>query len=515
MKILNRFVIDLVVVLVSVCSVQAGPYDRSGTQWYPFLEWEIENPTIDGNPYDVIASVTFVHTASGETRTTGMFYDSNSIYKFRFTGTLTGEWTFTSSSSDPELNGIGGIVTITAQPDSVLSRGFITSFGNRWGRTGTGEAFVPQFVMYAAPVNFYQNPSKIDADIQTFLVDHGFSGFHVMGTCHWFDITKQRSTDIDVPNPDPRTFEALEMLITRTYENGGVVHLWMWGDESRKWTPKRWGLNGDEDKRLQRYVAARLGPLPGWSMGYGFDVWEWANENDLAEWHAYLQNELGWTHYLGARSEKNELTQLYEGLDYSSYEQHKPNYDMYVQTIEARPEKPSFSEDRFRIRGTNDKDYSMGEVRRGLWHSTMAGGVANIWGNLEGGRDQMEGSKEFPNPEWIKTYARFFDGKFSKTLVRDNAITDGVCLRSADRRFFIFYKENASSVQMDLGAMAGPQSAKAVDTKGLSEVLLGEISPENQVWNAPYPSDWAIFVGLNSYSGLEEPNPPRGMRISR
>ncbi|MAG93645.1 MAG: hypothetical protein CMJ48_07840, partial [Planctomycetaceae bacterium] len=52
-------------------------------------------------------------------------------------------------------------------------------------------------------------------------------------------------------------------------------------------------------------------------------------------------------------------------------------------------------EDRFRIRHSKtyaDKDYTMEMTRRGLWHSTMAGGVANIWGHLPRGHDAWLGS---------------------------------------------------------------------------------------------------------------------------
>ncbi|MEC8891835.1 MAG: hypothetical protein VX901_00790, partial [Candidatus Poribacteria bacterium] len=68
------------------------------------------------------------------------------------------------------------------------------------------------------------------------------------------------------------------MIILKTYAAGGAVHLWMWGDSSRDQnTKERWGLNGCTDRRLQRYIAARLGPIPGWTLGYGYDLWEWVD----------------------------------------------------------------------------------------------------------------------------------------------------------------------------------------------------------------------------------------------
>ncbi|MCB0168551.1 MAG: DUF5060 domain-containing protein, partial [Anaerolineae bacterium] len=391
--------------------------DQTGMQWGPYLEWSLTNPSYSGNPFDVVAAATFRHS-SGETRTTPMFYAGNSIWKFRFTATRIGVWSLTTQSSDPDLNGETGTVTINPNPDPHAT-GFVTHFGDKWGFSGTGEAFVPQFVMYYAPHNFHNKPSLIDSDIDTFIDQHGFTGFHVPVFCRWFEIDTSDCDQLSSadPNPDPATFDALELLITKVHAKGGVVHLWLWGDDSQKQNPNflPGGINGQVDKRLQRYIAARLGPLPGWTLGYGYDLWEWVNGSQLTQWHTYMDDQMGWDHYLGARASKNELNQLSEAMDYSSYEQHRPDYDKYVETINQRPGKPSFSEDRFRIRNDPryaDKDYTEEETRRGLWHSTMAGGIANIWGNLLATTQVNNGDNKslpYDNPERLKAYALFFE----------------------------------------------------------------------------------------------------------
>ncbi len=483
---------------VGICKGAEEPLDRTGHQWSPFMEWRLKNPSYEGNPFDLVASVTFVHRDTGEERVTEMFYDGDDTWKFRFTGTRPGRWTFTTTSSDRELDGKKGTVTVAPNPKAI---GFVTRSGNKWARhagtDGHPEPFVPQFVMYDNPSVYYQRVDIVDADIRTFMVEHGFNGFHTVVCCRWFDMNQERSTGIDSPDPDPdpRTFEALELLITRVHRAGGVVHIWAWGDESRRQTPIKWGINGKADRRLQRYIGARLGPIPGWTMGYGYDLWEWVKGEELSSWHEFMHKHLGWKHMLGARSWTNSLKQLSEAMDYSSYEQHRPDYNKYVETIDARPIKPSFSEDRFRIR-VRAKDYTMEETRRGLWHSTMAGGVANIWGNLKGGRRPGGGSLVYPKPQWIKTYSVFFKDRFLIDMVRVNLITAGVCLKRPGNAYYVFYKEDATSVEMDLSKMEGTQPAVAVDTtKPYAEIDLGRLTPKKHSWRAPYKSDWAIAVG--------------------
>ncbi len=491
--------------IAPISKIKSSPLDRIGTQWAPYIEWGLKNSTFTGNPFDLIAVVTFVHKENDETITTGMFYSGGDVWKFRFTGTKTGLWTFRTISEDSDLNGQYGSVIIEPNPDPNTA-GFVTHFGNKWGWSGTNRAFVPQYIMYTSPHAYYNEPDVVDNDIQTFLIEHGFNGMHTMVFCRWFDINEPAYTSIDEPNPDFRTFEALELLITKVHGAGGVVHIWLWGDEQRKQTPIKWGKNGAEDKRLQRYIAARLGPVPGWTMGYGFDLHEWVVEEDLSEWYKYMHEHLGWFHFLGGRdpgpnNAGEPFKQIFEGLDYSSYTQHKPDYNRYVQTIAARPHKPSFSEDRFRIRKKARKDYTFEETRRGLWHSTMAGGVANIWGNLlDGGEGANEGwtaSAPYPKIEWIKTYSVFFENRFLKELIRENSISDGVCLKMPTNTHYIFYGEDVDTLQMNLSDMSGAQPAVAVDTKiPYFEINLGEFSPANRKWTAPYKSDWAVAVGI-------------------
>ena len=484
--------LSLLVILSILCtSVSASPR-KSARLWEP-VDRTFRNPDYSGNPFDLSAKATFTHTPTGQKIRTELFYDGSDTWKLRFTGTQTGRWSFTTQSDDSDLNDLKGQIDVQPNPGVP---GFITNYGSKWGKLGINKAFVPQYVMYCDLPAFCQNPDRINTDIRNFFVEHGFNGFHIAVLCRWFDFDKLRSDEIssDSPNPDPRTFEALELLIRKVHAAGGVVHIWVWGDEQRKMTPKKWGINGRVDRRLQRYICARLGPLPGWSMGYGFDLQEWVKQSDLKSWHQYMHRHLGWFHFLGGRAP--ELTQIYNGLDYSSYQQHRPDYDMYVKAIDKYPDKPTFLEDRFRVRKNvyPQKDYDIDMTRCGLWHSTMAGGAANIWGNLLNPRpDDM--SHPYPNKDQILTWSRFWKDRFQKELVRDNSLTDGVCLK-VPGRLLIFYKENTSSIKMDLSELNGAMKAAAVDACcNYEEIELSELKPEKeQIFEAPGSSDWAVAV---------------------
>lgn len=478
-----------------------GLQNQTGYLNEPYLEWSIEWDGYEGNPYDVIAHAVFTHTQSGDQRKTLLFFNGNDSFRFRFTGVKTGEWTF-ETEGPGALGGQSGKVSIREHPDKQFN-GFLTNFGNKWGWAGSGRAFTPQLMMYKEIPELLENPEQIDRDIETFIGEHGFNGFHIVVKTRWFNVRYDRASEIDddSPNPDSQTFEAIENLIVNTYKAGGMVHIWAWGDEQRRQTPAKWGLNKTVDQRLQRYIAARLGPLPGWSIGYGFDLDEWVTESNLKFWHHQMHLHMGWSHLLGARSRgpnrgtDHDGYQIYDGLDYAGYEHHRPSYEVYRAAMLKNPDKPVFSEDRFRIRNPSpypDKDYDETLTRRGLWHSTMAGGVANIWGKLTGG-------PEYDNPHWIKTWARFFEDRFHKELEVDNSLADGVCLATPDRSLLIVYKEGAQEIEIDLSGFTVPIEAVAVDAlKPYEELPITGLSADAQTWQAPYESDWAIAVGSSN-----------------
>lgn len=483
---------SIFVVLFTLC-LSPRAAEMNARVWEP-VEWTFDNDSYAGNPYDIVAKATFKHEQTEEEITTEIYYDGDHAWKLRFTATLPGQWRFVTESGDPELNGHTGEAKIAPNPGAA---GFLTNYGGKWGKLGIEEAFVPQYVMYADIGALREDPGRIDSDIQEFFVEHGFNGLHTFVLCRWFNFERTRWSEITDPdpNPDPRTFEVLERLIGKVHAVGGVVHLWAWGDEQRRMTPMKWGLNGTVDRRLQRYICARLGPLPGWSMGYGFDLQEWAGDEDLQKWRDTMHEHLGWFHFLGGRAP--DLTQICDGLDYSSYQQHRPDYQTYVKAIEQYPAKPTFLEDRFRVRVDvyPNKDYDFDMTRRGLWHSTMAGGAANIWGNLLDPRpDDM--SHPYPNKHQILTWSRFWKERFKREMIRENRLTDGVCL-TAPGRLAVFYKEDTDTIEMNLSGMPGPFRAVAVDTKeSYEEIDLGALGHSKLTAELPRRSDWAVAISV-------------------
>ncbi|MBD3267751.1 DUF5060 domain-containing protein, partial [bacterium] len=293
--------------LIALLPLQVGGFEqRAGFLNDPCLEWEIAWDGAQDNPFDVVASAVFTHP-SGEKRVTGMYYAGNGRWQFRFTGTKTGTWTF-QTQGPGELGGKSGVVIIKESANG-RHNGFITHFGNKWGWEGTGKAFIPQYVMGKDMQYFYDfknnrvDEGKIEQDIKEFMHEHGFTGFHLRLDRAWFDIQENMDEN---RNPDVRTFAVVETILQKVYQHGGACHLWMWGkDKNKDGDGPRAIVGGpmsQADKRILRYIAARLAPLPGWSIGYGYDTENlWASPKELSQWKAFLESHAGWDHFIGAR----------------------------------------------------------------------------------------------------------------------------------------------------------------------------------------------------------------------
>ena len=501
----------------------------TGIAWAPYLEWELENPSYSGNPFDLVADVSFTHTETQEKRETQMFYDGQGVWKFRFTGTRTGEWTFVTHSEDPDLDGHSGTIQIEVQTDGNLARGFVSNRRAPFWSWSNGDAFIPVVVMYRSPAFFHDQPEKVDSDIELWFKDHGFNGLHVGVFSAWFNIEAsdgyagnsgawdEISGDRHDPDltPDLRTFEALEQLITKAYEAGGFVHIWMWGGGGGGSSTKQnvtgfaGGIDGPVDRRLQRYVAARLGPLPGWTLGYGWDVWGYAGASELESWHVYLHEHLGWEQVIGARAHRNDDDpwQITDVLDYVGHEDHATinhdgnvAYDRFVEWFNFRPEAVHFSEDRFRLWESRwpSRNFDEDRARRTLWHAAMAGGAATIWGQTdEDGNWDAAGSLPLNAREQFRVFASFWEDRFLPGMKRSNEVGDGYALMKPGSQKYVFYQEDTDSVTLDLGSIGGPLPAVAVDTKAETyrERELGPLDQGHKVWEAPYRSDWVIAVG--------------------
>jgi hypothetical protein len=476
------------------------------------VEWQVESPHRVVNPFDIKATIIFSHEDSGRRHTTQMFYNGLKKWRFRFVGTQAGQWRFVSSSKIPQLDGLTGVIRVRRNPNPQI-KGFLRNVGNKFAvqvkEASDLQAYL--FNVYMSRVKhltfldeFSKDLTEVEKQTADYFADAKANGFEVIFihvNNNWFNFGVREHHRHTRQNPDPAAFAVLEKIITTVHKLGGRVHIWAWGDESRKWTPKGvpGGINGEVDRRLQRYITARLGPIPGWTMGYGFDLHEWTNVEQLNTWAAYLHEHFGWQHLLCARGhvlKGPHNINSYDGFGRNvplKTSSHGPaNYAEILADLNGDKNKPHFYEERHSYKRSGFK-LDMDGTRRLLWWETMAGGMGGFFGFYP------DSPHPYPNPEQLRTHNTFWHEniRFLLDMQPVNMSVDNIyVLRSASKRYYIFYKEDASFVRLNLIDASAQLPAVAIDTKkAYREIDLGMLENQNQQWKAPYRSDWAIAVG--------------------
>lgn len=484
------------------------------TMYAPYAEFSLSNISYPGNAFDLVAKATFTHHASGEQRTTGMFYDGEATWKFRFTGVKTGLWNFITISKNSDFDGHTGSVSVLPNPNAAIE-GFLSHQGNQFAIQKGDDAHLEGY-SFTVFMNHKLGKGKgwlfhqLGADLKTAekawdsyldnVFANGFEIVHLNVGNSWFNYPAYSSEEHSSTNPDITTFRILETCIQKAHARGGRVHIWAWGDHARKATPINvGGINGRADQRVQRYIAARLGPLPGWTMGYGFDLWEWTTLGQIEAWATYLYDHFGWQHLLSARGWEITSTPATIiaygsfGADVISTTAHGPrSYNEITNDIRSNTKHPHLYEERHTYKRPEFK-LDMEGTRRMLWQQTMAGGMGGFFGFYN------SSPHPYPKPEQLRTHYTFWHKKrrFVLGMTTANSLSNGYCLTDREYKRYVFYGEDIYFLHMDLSHMGTDnQPAIAVDLAAeYKEIDLGLLSATRHTWRAPYRSDWAIAVG--------------------
>lgn len=528
---------------------------RQAVMW-KYEEWTLLNTSWTGNPFDVIATVTFVHSRTGLQHKTQMFYAGDNQWKFRFTGTRTGAWSFSTLSSDPELDGHSGSLTVGPRSDSD-QKGFLTNVGNKYAIM---EEDIDDLAGYVYQVFMNQQdyeqqhkhssrilgqPNRVDliADYWNNTRDNGFDIYFFAVFYSWFRMGAlsindfSSNTDPDLDQPDLALFETLELAIRHAHERGGRTHIWAWGDNDRRQTPNHLGggIRGIRHQRLMRYIAARLGPLPGWTMSFGFDTIEMPDaEMQAAWWASELNRMMGWPHMLMSRGWENDSfgANSHAGFggapyDLQTTDKGPANYQEIRQDLQARKDKPSIYEERHTYNrwqcwpgNVSDPDrLNESGSRRLIWWQAMAGGMGGFFGHFSTrfnifGPFRPDGPCGYHSESLkraFRTHREFWrDGRLKLSMSPDNCRingTDAYCLSSADSKQTIFFAEDTNSVTVDLRSMPGSQRVVAVDTRAeYGEKEIGSLMAGIHEIRLHSTSDWVIAVGnfdaTEQYNGV-------------
>ncbi len=110
-------------------------------RWHP-VDLSFESSESYRNPFQDVELSAVFRGPGGETLTIPGFYNGGHVWKVRFSPTSTGEWTYTTSSKDPQLNSVtGSIICIANGRGNVHGRLLVDELNTRHFKYEDGTRF--------------------------------------------------------------------------------------------------------------------------------------------------------------------------------------------------------------------------------------------------------------------------------------------------------------------------------------------------------------------------------------
>jgi hypothetical protein len=287
------------------------------THLYDICEVRFKGPS-DGNPYlDVTFHARFSQ-GNRSVRVTG-FYDGGDDYVIRFMPDMVGEWTFTTTSSAPALDGKSGKLTVTPARGGV--HGPVRVRNRFHFAYDDGKPYYPFGTTCYA---WTHQPLEMQEETLESLKKSGFNKIRmaVFPKDYPFNtneplqpiFTEKAEGGIDFDRPNPEAFRHLEKQIARLGELGIEADLILFHPYDR------WGyatMSEAQNLRYVEYAAARLSAFRNvW--------WALANEYDFLLDTIPVQTWDRFCHILEENDPAQHLRSIHNGDQNMNFDHRKP-----------------------------------------------------------------------------------------------------------------------------------------------------------------------------------------------
>jgi hypothetical protein len=273
--------------LLLILFISIPTFAQDVEQWAMF-EVKLQGPQ-SGNPYiDVDLSATF--TLGDIEKTVSGFYDGNGDYKVRFMPSQTGQWTYTTSSSEKSLNAKSGAFKCVA------------ATGNNHGpirvRNTFDLAYEDGTPYYQIGTTCYAWTHQAQELQEQTLETLKNSPFNKIRMCvfpkdyiynrnepEFYVFQRDENGENDYTRFSPEYFEHFEKRILELQKLGIEADLILFHPYDR------WGyakMRNEEDDRYLKYLTARLSAFRNvwWSMANEFDLMK---NKKTADWDRFCK----------------------------------------------------------------------------------------------------------------------------------------------------------------------------------------------------------------------------------
>ncbi len=530
----RRYVVSGIAALVLL-----GLVDRPGTalaQSGTVGEWRryvvtLPNDTYSGNPFELEVDATFTHTGTGTTFTLPGYYAGSDTWKVAFMPTLIGEWTYQTSSTDPDLDGVQGSVTsVSSVHPGMLNADTVNP--KKW-KFSDGPYVVP----IALRVEFFSEPAIVSdfTSAADFLQDNNL---HMMETrlLEEYGQFEGGRTDFifegDWRNHefDLRIWDRMEQRMEILTERGLGGHIMFYSDDLGK---PGWSGKSATEALVIRYAIARLASYPVVWFNTGIDISEYRSSSDIDWFGQQIRSLDPYGHPVSSRYGGGSGSIVMSGQTFDSRGDRRAEIGVIIGNFNSADVPVSQDDAWGENRGSHfDKDHTEHDIRRAFWKTTVAGGVGGlIRGGGDGGsRDGFYFIRfveiDLESEQWLRLINPFIEAKLGDTfgtMVPDSSLvssTGGKYALADPLRTKVLYflmgsddsydSGDGGAVTVKLSSVGGSYTGTWFDPRTGVETPAGTLAGgSDHVLSPPSTDDWVLLLAKGS------PSAPTNISISR
>ena len=469
----------------------------------------ISNASYSGNPFELEIDAVFTHTSSGTTLETPGYYAGNDTWKVAFMPTRTGEWTYETSSSDPQLNGVqGSLNAVNSGHKGMLKAD--PDHPKKW-KYVDGENVLPigVFVQIALDTS---TPSQFAA-MADFLEAHNIQlvNFRLSESDWAFSNVNAREMDLAY-------WDQLEERMEMLTERGLGADMMLYTDNPG--TPSFDGQSAAE-RLLIRYMVARLASFPILKFNSGIDINEYRSEADIDWMGEYIQSLDPYGHPVSSRRKGNAYT-----METQTYNSVGDRNSAMVDILDAYEQYniPGANNDNWGEDKTGLNGHTPADIRRSAWKSLVGGGIEfhvrhNIsycpWGETDcdkpftivGIQDQLD------SEDWLALVNPFIQSRLGDTfadmepapsVVNGTSSNGHYCIADAQRTKILcmlmgkndtWDNGNGSAITIKASGLNGSYDVSWFDPRTGNLSSLPSIDSGSDVsFSPPDDDDWILLL---------------------
>jgi hypothetical protein len=494
--------------LVAVATgAQAG--DTVGT-WRRYVV-ELTNSSFSGNAFELEVDATFTHAASGEQITLPGYYAGAGVWKIAFMPTQIGEWTYTTNSSDADLNGrFGSVVAVASNNPGTLKAD--PAHPKKWKHAdGPYVGAILQF-----RVEFFSDPDNASefAGVAEFMAANHL---HILetrlieedgqfeGGRHDFIFEGDwRNHQFDLRIWD-RMEERMEMLT----DLGLGAHIMFYSDDAG--TPG-WVGQSETEALVIRYVTARLAAFPVVIFNTGIDIAEYRSQADI-DWFGQQIRALDpYGHPVSSRYGGGSGGMVMSDQTFDSRGDRLAiigDMTSYFQGAEVPVAMDDAWHENSPGGASRGKDFTEHDIRRAIWKCVMAGGLGAQIRGYDGFFHLNSFQSDLESEQFLRLINPFVEEKLGNTfgsmVPSSSLVSNGYALADPARTKILYFamgqndrydSGNGGAITLKLSGESGKgYNATWFDPRDGSETSIGILGGgTDHTISPPSTDDWVLLL---------------------